>query len=401
MSPAVSAKTSINERLIMVLAVIFAAVGPFSSDSYLPSLPAMTQIFHADVNTMQLTITVFMLGFSLSQLIYGPLSDRLGRRTVMLIGLSICVVGSIFCSITTSVATLLIARFVQGSGVGVTNALFRAIMRDTFTGERMSQVASFIGIVFALMPALAPIIGGYIQTSLGWRANFIFLAILVICVWLIVWRWLPETNKKLDPTATQIKVVLKNYFTLLTNRAFMSHTILASLGVAGIVAYITSSPFLFQTILGLSPVQYGWLAIYVMIGTMLGQFLNSLFVTKLGVKKMLLLGILIMLVSGIIMLGLGIAGVMGVFSIMIPVLFFITGSCFVFSNAMTNAFHPFPHIAGSAGAMYGCLQVFGAFITSLVVAEIRESNQVPLASIFILLAATSLIIYYFFIRKEH
>lgn len=401
MSPAVSAKTSINERLIMVLAVIFAAVGPFSSDSYLPSLPAMTHIFHADVNTMQLTITVFMLGFSLSQLIYGPLSDRLGRCTVMLIGLSICVVGSIFCSVTTSVIALLIARFVQGSGVGVTNALFRAIMRDTFTGERMSQVASFIGIVFALMPALAPIIGGYIQTSLGWRANFIFLAILVICVWLIVWRWLPETNKKLDPTATQIKVVLKNYFTLLTNRAFMSHTILASLGVAGIVAYITSSPFLFQTILGLSPVQYGWLAIYVMIGTMLGQFLNSLFVTKLGVKKMLLLGILIMLVSSIIMLGLGIAGFMGVLSIMIPVLFFITGSCFVFSNAMTNAFHPFPHIAGSAGAMYGCLQVFGAFITSLLVAEVRESNQVPLASILILLAATSLIIYYFFIRKEH
>lgn len=399
MSPAVSAKTPINERLIMLLAVIFAAVGPFSSDSYLPSLPAMTQIFHADANTMQLTITVFMLGFSLSQLIYGPLSDRLGRRTVMLIGLSICVVGSIFCSITTSVNTLLIARFIQGSGVGVSNALFRAIMRDTFSGERMSQVASFIGIVFALMPALAPIVGGYIEASLGWRANFIFLAILVICVWLVVWHWLPETNKKLDPTATQINVVFKNYFILLTHRAFMSHTTLASLGVAGIVAYITASPFLFQTILGLSPVQYGWLAIYVMIGMMLGQFLNSLFVIKLGVKKMLLLGIVIMLVSGTIMLGLGIAGIIGVLSIMVPVLFFITGSCFVFSNAMTNAFYPFPHIAGSAGAMYGCLQVFGAFVTSLLVAEVRESNQIPLAIILILLAAISAVIYYFFIRK--
>lgn len=395
-----TAQTSISERLIMVLAVIFASVGPFASDSYLPSLPAMTHVFHTSVNTMQLTVTLFMLGFCLSQLIYGPLSDRLGRRTTMLIGLGICIAASIICSITTSATALIIARLIQGSGVGVTNALYRAIMRDTFTGERMSQVASLIGIVFALMPALAPIIGGYIEISMGWRANFIFLALLVISIWLIVWRWLPETNKNFDPSATQIKNVMKNYFALLTNRAFISHAALASLGVAGIVAYITVSPFLFQNTLGLSPVQYGWLAIYIMFGTILGMFLNSILVTKLGVKKMLLTGIMIMLTSGTVMFAIGYAGFMNVLVIMIPILFFTMGICFVFANAMTNAFHPFPHIAGSAGAMYGCLQGLGAFLSSLLLAGIHETNQLPLAAVYIFLGATSAVIYYFFIRKE-
>lgn len=395
-----TAQTSINERLIMVLAVIFAAVGPFSSDSYLPSLPAMTQVFHSSANTMQLTITIYMLGFSLSQLIYGPLSDRLGRRIVMLIGLAICTVGSLLCSLTTSVLALMFARLVQGAGVGVTNALFRAIMRDTFTGERMAQAASFVGIIFAIAPAVAPITGGYIEAYFGWRANFIFIALLVISVWLIVWRWLPETNKNLDSTATQTKVVIKNYFTLLTSRTFMSHAALSSLGVAGIIAYITASPFLLQTILGLSPVQYGWLAIYIMAGSIFGQVLNSILVTKVGTKRMLLTGITVMLTSGTAMFAIGIAGFMNVYVIMLPVLFFITGGCFVFANAMTNAFHPFPHIAGSAGAMYGFLQLFGAFITSLLVAGIHETNQIPLALIFILLGTLSAVIFYFFISKE-
>lgn len=388
------------ERLIIVIAVILAAVGPFCSDSYLPSLPIMTQIFNTSENIMQLTITVYMLGFSLSQLIYGPLSDRLGRRKVMLLGLNICIVGSIFCSLTTSATALLAARLVQGCGVGVCNSLYRAIMRDTFTGERMSQVASYVGILFALAPALAPITGGYIQQLFGWRANFIFLALLVTTVWLIIWRWLPETNKKLDSTATQLKVVLKNYFTLLTHRAFISHVALASIGVAGIIAYLTISPFLFQTILGLTPVKYGWLAIYSTVGTISGQLINVAFVKKLGMKKMLLLGIIITLISSCVMLSLSLLGFMNVLAIMLPWLFFVIGICLVFANAMTSAFHPFAHIAGAAGALYGCLQVLGAVLTSFFVATINETNQTPLALILILLSTLSLFIFYFFIRKE-
>jgi predicted MFS family arabinose efflux permease len=250
------------------------------------------------------------------------------------------------------------------------------------------------------MPALAPIIGGYIETSLGWRANFIFLALLVMSTWLIIWQWLPETNKNLDPTATQIKIVLKNYLMLLTHRSFISHVALASLGMAGLVTYITISPFLFQNILGLSPIEYGWLAIYITIGIMIGQYLNSLLVTKFGIKNMLLIGILAMLFSGIALLITGVINFLNTTAIMIPVLIFTAGLCFVFSNAMTSAFHPFPHMAGSAGAMYGCLQTFGGFLTSLIVAGIHETNQLPLATIYIFLGTASALIYYFFIRKE-
>jgi Bcr/CflA subfamily drug resistance transporter len=384
-----------HERCIMVIAIILAAIGPFCADSYLPSLPSMAHLLNSSENMMQLTITLYMLGFSLSQLVYGPLSDKLGRRKVILIGLSICMIGSVFCALANTATTLLMARFIQGCGIGVCNSLYRAIMRDTFTGERMSQMASYVGMLFALAPIIAPLTGGYIQMYLGWRANFIFLALLITCVWMIIWYWLPETNKKLDPNATRIKVVTRNYFILLTNRAFISHAALASLGVAAIIAYLATSPFLFQTILELSPVQYAWLAIYSTIGTLCGQFLNAIFVKKFGMKKMMLFGITIALISSVVMLSLSLLGFINILVIMVPWLFFIFGVCLIFANAMTSAFHPFAHIAGAAGALYGCLQIIGAVITSLLMASIVEINQTPLACVLLFISSTALAIFYF------
>lgn len=387
-----------HEWLITTLIVLFASIGAFASDSYLPSLPSMKQVFNSNTSTMQLSVTLFIAGTFCSQLIYGPYSDRLGRRKVMLFGLFIASLGSIFCSIANNALILILARFIQGFGVGVTSTLFRAIMRDRFTGIRMSQVASYAGIIFAVMPAMAPIIGGYIHILFGWRANFIFLTLLIMTVWFIAWRYLPETNKKLDPSATQAKIAIKNYVTLLTNRIFISHVGCASLAGSGIFAYITVSPFLFQTILGLTALQYAWLAVYITIGIILGQCLNALWVKKLGIKYTLFVGIVIMFVSGIIMLLIGVINYINVAVIILPTLFFIVGGCLVFANAMAGAFEPFPHIAGAAGAIYGSIQALVGFIVSLIMAAIPLTNQLPLASVFVLLSIVSAAIFYFYIK---
>lgn len=385
---------------ILALAMLITSIAPFASDSYLPSLPAMTKSLATSHHFIQLTITLYLLGYSLSQLIYGPFSDRFGRRHVILVGLGIASIGSLFCALAPTIGWLLFARLVQGAGLGVSNSLFRAVMRDVFSGTEMAKMSSYVGMVFAVAPAIAPVIGGYIQASFDWRANFIFLVILVLCVFAVVWCLLPETNKQLNPHATKFAIIIKNYRTLLTSKMFLGNVACSSLAYSGIIAYCAISPFLFENILGLTPVQYGWLATVITVGLIFGQLLNALFVTTMGLKKMIVLGITLMTINGIAMYVIGYFGVLNVWVVILPTCLFLASSTFVFSSAMAGAFMPFADMAGSAGAMYGCLQILGSVLTSLLIASMTFKNQQLLATIFICLGSLSAIIYYFCLRDE-
>lgn len=378
---------------IVFLALIIAMVGPFASDSYLPSLPAMTQALGTTSHTVQLTITIYLFGFALSQLIYGPMSDKHGRRLLVLAGLGICVLGSFVCAMAPTIGILLFGRLLQGIGAGATNSLFRAIMRDVVSGARMAKIISYIGMGFAIAPAIAPILGGYIQHALGWRANYIFLFILISAVWLLIWYLFPETNQQRNPHATKLKVVTQNYKALLTNKLFMGFTLCSSLAYAGMIAYLTVSPFLFQTVLGLTPVEYGWLALAITAGLVIGQFLNGLLVGFFDSHKMLLAGIIIMLLSGVGMLTIGLLGILNIPAIIIPTILFIIAAAFVFANAMAGALHPFANMAGAAGALYGCLQILGSFISSLLIASFHSNNQLIIANTFIGISLLSMVIF--------
>ena len=392
--------TTKKEILIVTLGLILAAVGPFASDSYLPSLPAMTQFFVTTDTLMQLTVTLYLLGFSISQLFYGPGSDRFGRRKTILLGLTIAILGSLLCMMAPTPSLLIMGRFIQGMGMGVSNSVFRAIMRDTFSGTRMAKIGSYAGMVFSFAPALAPIIGGYIQASLGWQANFIFLSSLIISVMVLMWRFLPETNLHLNPDALRLSIVLRNYALLLSNKSFVGNTLCASFAFSGIIAYYVASPFLMQNVLHLSAVAYGWLAMTVAGGLILGHLANSLLVVRMGMKFMILSGILIMFFSGILMYAIGWYGWLNVPVIMIPTLTFIAGGGFVYANAAAGAFHDFAKMAGSAGAMYGCLQILGTVLTSLLVAGLEAHNQLGLALIYILLGLLSLATFFGLIARE-
>ncbi len=272
-------------------------------------------------------------------------------------------------------------------------------MRDVFSGARMAQVASYAGMFFALAPACAPIVGGYIQHCFGWRANFVFLSLLFASVWLLIWYAMPETNKDLNPHAIKLSVIWQNYRTLLTNKIFMGYALCSGLGFSGLIAYCAVSPFLFQNVLHLSPVQYGWLAIVITIGMMLGQFINGILVTHFDMNKIMLTGITMMSIGGLIMCAIGAAGILHVAVVIVPTGTFLIAGGLVFSNAMASAFTPFAKMAGSVGAMYGFLQIFSTFVTSLLAAGIEEKNQLLLAGIFILLGVLSLGLYYFCIRN--
>lgn len=387
------------ELRIGLLIIVLCGVVPFAMDGFVPSLPAMTHAFGSTANVMQLTVTLYLLGGVPSQLLCGPLSDRFGRRNLALIGMAIGLLGSLMCIFATTPAWVIGARFIQGFGIGCCNALFRAIMRDTFSAVRLAKVGSYVGIAYTVVVALAPVIGGYVQAGFDWRGNFVFLFLLLLMTTILIWLFLPETNQHRNPEATQGAVIWRNYSTLLINPIFVGYTACSTLALSGIIAYFTVSPFLLQNVVGLTPVEYGWSSILLAFGLMLGSFLNGRYVTRFGGHRMLVFGIIVMILSGVVMLVSGLLGYMNTSVILIPAFFFDIAGGFVYANAMSGALHPFAKMAGSAGAMYGALQVLGAFITTLFVAALHRDNQNLLAIIFIGLGVVAGLVFYFLILR--
>jgi DHA1 family 2-module integral membrane pump EmrD-like MFS transporter len=374
--------------VLFLIILVIATLAHVTADMYVPSLPAMTQALASNKTIIQLTITVFMLGFSLSHLIYGPLSDRIGRRPPLLWGIGLSLLGSLLCFIAPSVTVLILGRLLQGAGVGACNSVGRSLSRDLLSGNHLAKIGSDIGMVMVFVIAAAPTLGGYIQHYIGWRANFLVLLIYTLAIWLLSWKKLPETNKHLNPSAMQLQTMLRTYWFLLRNKVFMGFTLCSTLAYAGLIAYITTAPFLLQTIVGLTPVQYGWLSFFIAIPIFFSSFINGRLVLTKGLTTMIFAGVCLMLSGGLIMLLLALFGFINTWVIMLPVSLFSMGVGLTFANAFAGAFHPFPQIAGSAGALFGCLQILGGSLASAVMALLHEHNQLPLA---IMLSSTGLL----------
>ena len=308
--------------------------------------------------------------------------------------------GSIICAAANSALMLIIGRLIQGAGIGGSVALSRAIMRDVYRGNRLARVGSKLSSISSFTLAIAPTLGGYLQTWFDWRASFVFLLIYCGTSWIIAWRLLPETNKLLNPNATQWRALTANYLMLLTNRQFMGSVLCSSFALSGVIAYATASPFLFQITLRFTPIEYGCLAIFIAAGLSIGAVLNANLVMKLGMRYMLLIGGNLMVFGGITMASFFMMGYVNVYVILIPVILFIIGAGFIYSNAVAKAFTPFAHMAGSAGALYGAIQVFVAALTSGLMSMLHEHNQLPLSIIFLFLGAFTMWILDFVITWE-
>jgi len=383
-----------KELYIALIAGLIAIISPFSSDSYTPSLPVITHALGSTTNHMQLTMTLYVLGAAFAQLIYGPLSDRFGRKIIVIIGLSICVFGSFLCASATSANALILSRLVQGMGAGACNGLFRSIMRDSFSGARLAQVGSYIGIAYPVVYALAPILGAYVQHLWGWRESFMVAGGVLTVVLLLVLCLLPETHHSRDEFSLQPIKILKKYFSLLIHPIFMGYTLLASLTFSGFICYYTSAPFLLQELAGMSVVQFGWTSIFISIGIIVSQYLNSHFVMKKGIRGMMIYGIYAMMIAGVSMFIPACFHIINAWVIVGPSVIFSIATGFVFANAMAGAFEPFGHMAGIAGAMYGFLQMMGGVLTTFLLANVVEDSQMPLGIIFAALGFMAWLVFY-------
>lgn len=379
---------------IILASVVFAIVlSVMSSDIYLPSLPAIASSLNTSHVEAKLTITLYMVGFCLSQLMYGPLSDAFGRRRIILSGLSIGLLGSLVCFLSHEIALLIIGRFIQGCGSGSGIALSRAVLRDTFDGKKMSRAISTLSNFTALTPIVAPLFGGYLQHYIGWHSVFAFLFLFGVVTFIFIYRFLPETNRFIDRAAIRPKQLASNYWKLISDKSFMGFCCVVATVYGAMFIYLALSPFLLQGILKLNPVEYGWLGTFTGIGLFAGTYLNVYLLKRLHMAGILLVGILLVGLSGILMIVPYFFHILNVVVIIVPLIVLLLACKLIFVNCFTLALKDLKHMAGTAGALYGMMQTLGTVISTSIASFITATSQLPIAVVFLAAFCLMFVIY--------
>ncbi|ABS61632.1 drug resistance transporter, Bcr/CflA subfamily [Parvibaculum lavamentivorans DS-1] len=354
------------------------AVGPLSTDMYLPSLPAIGEDFNADAGTVQLTLSTHLIAFAGSQLFYGPLSDRYGRRPVLLGGFLLFMAGCFASLFVTSIEQLILARLLQAVGGGASVVLARAIVRDLFEGPEAGQMLAKMAAIMGLVPALAPMLGGVVQDLYGWKANFIamgaFGAVLALMVAVNLDETLPRDRRQ---SAAPLSI-LRSYRRLLADRHFLKYLAIATVAFCGLFAFVSGSSFVLQGLYGYSPIAYGLCFGAMAGGFVAGSLAGGRLVRRRGIDGTLRFGGFCAALGGLLMLS-GLFLTPSAMAIVLPVVIYGFSMGVTMPQAMAGALTPFPDIAGTASSLLGFLQSFAGALAGLYVGYGAEASALPMA----------------------
>jgi MFS transporter, DHA1 family, multidrug resistance protein len=364
---------------LTVLLGAITALTPTAMDIYLVSMPSLTEALQTDTTLVQLTVAIYILGNALGQIWFGSLSDRFGRRPVLLAGLAVFCVASIACAAAQSIQTLIAARFFQGIGICAGLVVGRAIVRDCYSRERAAQVLSLMGMITAIAPILAPIVGSQLHPWFGWRASFTFVAFYGSIVFAVVLLVLGETLAKPDTHAVRPARMLQNFSEMLSDRNFLGHALVICGVSGGLLSFLASSSFVFVRVFGFSEQYFGFLFGLVMIGNITGALFGNRFVMRLGVERMVSIGTVCAMVSGLAMAALALAGVTHLAAVIVPLMAFVFSFAIVLPQATAAAMAPFASRAGAASSLLGFLGLVFSATAGAVVGASFDGTQLPMA----------------------
>lgn len=363
------------------LLTAMVAFGPISTDLYLPSLPGIARDLGTDAASVQLTLSVFLLGFAAGQIVYGPLSDRHGRRSVLLGGVLLYLIGSFACAAAASIEWLIAARFLQAIGACSGVVLSRAIVRDIYAPERAASVLAYMGSAMALAPLIGPVIGGQLEVLLGWRANFALLTLYGVVIAVAVLVMLEETNRRRDVGALSLRRIVANFRQMLSSRRYVAAVAAASFCYCGMFSFISASSFVLITVLGIDPDAYGFCFATVVIGYMIGALSAGRVVQRLGMERVVLAGGALTGVSGPVMAVLAVMTGAEVHwaMIVLPMAAYCAGMGWVIPASNAAAIGPYPDKAGAASSLLGFIQMVMAASVGITVAHLLDGTARPMA----------------------
>ena len=355
-------------------------IGALSIDMSLASLPEVARRFRCGAPEAELTVTLFLLSFAVAQLALGPSSDRLGRRRVLLGGLALYVVGGLACTVANSVAVLVAARVLQGFGAGSGPVVGRAIVRDVYPREHGARVLGLMAAAQALNPVLAPILGGYLQSLVGWRSVFGVQAAAGVVFFLGALRLVAETAPGGGPTPPGPGALWRDAWALLRDRPFLGYALSVALVFSGQFAFISGSAFVLIEILGLAPSTYGWCFGFVALGLMSGGYLTARYTVRLGTRALVRAGALLSAGAGGVMALLVLLGSVHVPGIVAPMYLYAVGAGLVMPSGTAGALGPHPRVAGLASALLGFLQMAGSALYSVGVSRLYDGTALPMTA---------------------
>jgi DHA1 family bicyclomycin/chloramphenicol resistance-like MFS transporter len=376
---------------VELLLTAVVGLGALSIDMFLPALPAIATAFGAPPATVQLTVTLFLMAFAVSQLVYGPLSDRYGRRGVLLGGLALYAVAGLACAMAPGVGVLIGARVLQALGGGTGPVVARAVVRDLYDRERAARVFSYMSMAQSLNPMLAPIVGGYVHEAFGWRAIFWVLATLGALFVALMAVGVRETNVRRDHAALHPGQMGRNLRVLLTDRSYLGYVLVNALMFGGQFAFISGSSFVLIGVLDVSPSVFGLCFGTVAFGIMTGTFLSGRFGGRIGLDRTILVGTTLGAAAGLGLAALAWSGVLTVAAVVAPMYVFAVGLGLTLPNGMAGAIGPFPRMAGLAAAVAGFLQLTGSALYSMAVGRFFDGTARPMATAIALAGVAALV----------
>ena len=376
-------KRSLSFLLILSALMAFTSL---STDIYLPAMPTMERQLNGDA---ELTITGFLIGFSIAQLIWGPISDRIGRKLPLFIGIVLFVIGSVGCALSESMSAVVFWRVFQAIGACVGPMLSRAMIRDRFAQSQAAQMLSTLTIIMAIAPIAGPFIGGGLLKVATWHWIFWLLAVIGVLMFITIFK-LPETLPIEKRASGSLWNAFKNYRTLFANATFMRYTLSVTFFYVAAYAFITGSPFVYIDYFGVAAQNYGFLFGLNIIGIMSLSFLNRKLVSRFALSKLLVVSSLVAFVASAVFFVLAWANIGGIWSVIVPmfVMFSMNGIIAACANAAALAAVP-NQVAGSAAALLGSLQYGSGIISSLLLAVFSSGTPFTMAWIIVLFVGLS------------
>lgn len=382
-----------NSFGMTLLLAFMSAMGPISTDLYVPALPQLANDLSTTPARVQWTMSAYLIGFAFGQIFYGPLADKCGRKPVLMLGLGIYLLACIIAGFTPTIETLTGARFLQGLGGAGPVIVARAIVRDLYTGAKAGQQLALMATIMGLAPILSPTIGGMIAIRFGWRAAFVLMFAIVAIILLAAALGLPETIRQRMQGAFSIRNILGSFGIVWRNKIWRSYATLQGMAQTGLFTFVSASPFVLQNSYGMTPFEFGVAFSICSVAFVAGAWASSRIVSRKGLDFAIAIGVILFGIAGITQL----AGIFlfprSLLVIFGPELLFFAGVGFVIPNSVAGALSPFPERAGAATSLAGFLQMSFSAITGLVVVAFIRDSALPFVLCTFLTALAACIVF--------
>lgn len=361
----------------LVLGTMTAMV-PLATDIYLPSMPDMAVKLSTTPAQVQMTLSAFLFGYAIGQVVYGPVSDKYGRRPTLIFSFILFTLGSIICTLANTIDTLIAARVVQALGGAGPVILARAIVRDLYEGPRAGRELSRMGAIMGFTPAVAPVFGAALHAGFGWRASFFAVAFLAAAFGAFVIAVMPETLRFRRPESISPLGILRGFGVLLRHKPFRVYATLNSLAFSGLFAFISGGSFILQGVYGLSAHGFALAFGAGCLSYVAGSMSSSRIVQKRGLGGSIMVGVTCLALGGLGQL----AGVLALprepLALVIPMMLYMAGIGFTLPASMASALTPFPERAGAASSFLGLAQTMTAAVVGMAVGMALGTSALPL-----------------------